>query len=352
MHDSPNNFNLLRLLAAVAVLFSHGDFLYRLHLPVPFAGHSLGAVAVYVFFFISGYLIAQSWARSTSGFDFGAKRLGRIFPGLVVAAVVSVAVIGALMTTWPLASYWRSGLTWLNLVNNALGLATVQVLPGVFEHNPFAQTVNGSLWTIRYELLMYALLALISCCSIKSHRFLYLGFASILAFTWLALVRLDVPDKAPWAPSWFNDLWSARAITSLGVYFFIGSAFAAFRVRSSWAMGACGVLALGLAHGCKDAVWIQLGLWLGVPFTTFFLAHLGAHALRGRPHADLSYGVYIYAFPVQQAITQISLARGWPLAVCIGLSLLVTLVLAAVSWFGVEKPCIAWTRRCLSRRAA
>ena len=51
----PNRFDLLRLAAALAVLLAHGDFLYRLHLPVPFVGHSLGSLAVYVFFFISGY---------------------------------------------------------------------------------------------------------------------------------------------------------------------------------------------------------------------------------------------------------------------------------------------------------
>ncbi|QNP48121.1 acyltransferase family protein [Diaphorobacter aerolatus] len=79
--DHRNNFNLLRLLAALAVLWNHGGFLYRLDLPVPFAGHSLGAVAVYVFFFISGYLIAQSWARSDGWLDYSVKRAGRIFPG-------------------------------------------------------------------------------------------------------------------------------------------------------------------------------------------------------------------------------------------------------------------------------
>ena len=64
------------------------------------------------------------------------------------------------MTTLPSADYLSAPLTWLNLANNAAALATVQTLPGVFESNPFARAVNGSLWTIRYELLMYLVLAL------------------------------------------------------------------------------------------------------------------------------------------------------------------------------------------------
>ena len=153
-----NRFDLLRLTAALAVLFAHGDFLYRLHLPVPFVGHSLGSLAVYVFFFISGYLVCQSWRREPALGAFWVKRLARVFPGLVVAVVFSVAVLGWAVTTLPSAAYWQAPGTWLNLLNNAAGLATVQTLPGVFESNPFARAVNGSLWTIRYELAMYALL--------------------------------------------------------------------------------------------------------------------------------------------------------------------------------------------------
>jgi peptidoglycan/LPS O-acetylase OafA/YrhL len=352
-----NNFNLLRLLAAVAVLFSHGEFLYRLHMPVPFPGHSLGAVAVYVFFFVSGYLIAQSWARSHGWRDFTAKRVGRIFPGLIVATAFSVVVIGAAMTTLPQADYWRHPTTWLNLVNNAFGMFTVQVLPGVFEHNPFARAVNGSLWTIRYELLMYALLAVISYLGIRRFRSTYIVFASILAATWLLAQHLGWPDAPAAAPDWFNDLFSLRQATSLGVYFFIGSAFAQARLErfmrgsALWGMAlmaVLGIAGLALARWGTQAMPIQIGLWIGLPCATFFLAHLGSDALRGRPHTDLSYGVYIYAFPIQQAMTQIGLAQGWSLAVCLGLSLGLTLAMAALSWFGVEKPAIVLTRRWLS----
>ena len=89
-----NRFDALRLAAALAVLVAHGSFLYRLYLPVPFPGHSLGSLAVYVFFFISGYLVCQSWEREPAWGVFWVKRLARIFPGLVVAVAFSVFVLG------------------------------------------------------------------------------------------------------------------------------------------------------------------------------------------------------------------------------------------------------------------
>lgn len=355
----PNQFNILRLLAALAVLASHGLFLYRLELPVPFAGHSLGAVAVYVFFFISGYLVAQSWERSRGPFDFAAKRVGRIYPGLIVSTLFSVVVIGALVTTVPLSAYWGDRGTWLNLANNMAGISTVQVLPGVFEHNPFARAVNGSLWTIRYELLMYALLGLMAWVRAQRHRWAYAVCAGALALIWWAGSTQGWPAARPGWTGWLLETWSPAQITMLGVYFFVGSAFARLRVRHHWGWGWLGVLALIGARSGTQQQWIQLALWVGIPSLTFYLAWAGRHIVSAsssvsawlRPQADLSYGVYIYAFPIQQAVTQWSLANGWSLMACLSLSLVATVGMAAFSWFWVEKPALDWTRAALKIQA-
>ena len=87
---------------------------------------------------------------------------------------------------------------------------------------------------------------------------------------------------------------------------------------------------------------------------TFYLAHVGmapAQASAHRGRVDVSYGVYIYAFPVQQAMTALCLAQGWSLAVCLLLSLVAVLLLAALSWFGVEQPCVRAAQRRLRRRS-
>lgn len=347
-----NRFDLLRLAAALAVLFAHGDFLYRLHLPVPFPGHSLGSLAVYVFFFISGYLVCQSWHREPAWKAFWIKRLARVFPGLVVAVAFSVFVLGWAVTTLPSAAYWQAPGMWLNFVNNAAGLATVQTLPGVFESNPFAQAVNGSLWTIRYELAMYAVLSALSWV-LRGRRWVYPAMVLVLAGLW-PLARSagwDAALEAGGGPVAQVFRWSD--FCGFGVPFFAGSTLAAYAVRPQRWMAAAALLALAGALSLDSALLRQLAVWVLMVCGTFYLAHAGMAATQASVHRrriDLSYGVYIYAFPIQQAMTALCLARGWSLAVCLLLSLMAVLLLAALSWFGVEQPCMRAAQRWLRRR--
>lgn len=344
-----NRFNLLRLAAALAVFWAHGDFLFRLHLPVPFPGHSLGSLAVYVFFFISGYLICQSWSREPVWGAFWVKRAMRIFPGLVVSVVFSVCVIGWSVTTLSSADYWSTSLTWINLANNAVGLATVQTLPGVFESNPFARAVNGSLWTIRYELAMYLLLATIAWGG-RGRCWVYPMGAVVLALLWV-VARLGHWDEAIEAMGGtLSDVFRWRDFCGFGVPFFMGSAMAAYAIRPQWWMGWAAVLASAYAL-CSTSVWmIQGAVWGLVVLGTFYVAHVGnpgPHRTT-RERIDISYGVYIYAFPVQQAVTALCLRQGWPLMVCLLLSLILVLLLALLSWHCVEKPGIRAASRWLA----
>lgn len=346
-----NRFNLLRLAAALAVFVAHGDFLYRLHLPVPFAGHSLGSVAVYVFFFISGYLICQSWSREPDWYAFWTKRLMRIYPGLVVAVAFSVCIVGWSVTTLSSAEYWQAPGTWINLANNAAGLATVQTLPGVFESNPFARAVNGSLWTIRYELAMYFLLALLAWGG-RGRRWVYPVAVCVLALLWGVARSVGWDAAIEAAGGGVADVFRWRDFCGFGVPFFMGSTMAAYAVRPQWWMGwAAGVMA-ACAFYSSSVVLVQGAVWVLVVLGTFHAAHAGSPGPQNRPRGqtDLSYGVYIYAFPIQQAATEFGLREGWPLAACLVVSLGSILLLAAFSWQCVERPCIRAAHRYLAVR--
>ncbi|AVP58842.1 acyltransferase family protein [Pulveribacter suum] len=345
-----NRFDGLRLVAALSVFISHGLFLYKSVLPVPFPGHSLGSLAVYVFFFISGHLVCQSWAREPQWRAFWRKRALRIFPGLVVAVAFSVFVIGWAVTTLPAADYLRAPLTWLNLANNAAALATVQTLPGVFEHNPFARAVNGSLWTIRYELLMYLVLALLAW-GARGRRWLYPAMACALALLWM-LARWRGWDAAIEAQlGLVADVFRWRDFCGFGVPFFIGSACAAYRVRPHGWMAAAALAAAACAALVDGGALRQMAVWAFIALGTFYAAFAGRPRMPalGHERVDLSYGIYIYAFPVQQAVTELSLRHGWSLAMCMALSLALVVPLALLSWFAVERPGIRLARR---RRAA
>lgn len=350
--DMGNRFDLLRLAAALAVFAAHGEFLYRLKLPVPFPGHSLGSLAVYVFFFISGYLVCQSWMRDPVWGAFWLKRLMRVFPGLIVSVVFSVFVLGWAVTTLEAADYFSAPATWRNFFNNAAGLATVQTLPGVFETNPFAKAVNGSLWTIRYELAMYLVLVLVALCG-QGRRWAHPLVAAVLAVLWQVASAAGWDASLSASRSLFAEVFRWRDFCAFGVPFFAGSTLAIYSVRPQAWMMAVAVAGFACAWGAMDAWVRQMAVWIGVSCGIFYIAHVGAHAagiLRWR--ADLSYGVYIYAFPVQQAVTEHGLRVGWGLAWCLSVSLALILTLAVLSWYGVERPCILAAQRYLKRDAA
>ncbi|MGO4377458.1 acyltransferase family protein [Pseudoduganella sp. RAF53_2] len=100
-HD--NAFDVLRMTAAAAVLYSHSFPLLGLPEPEPLPGLTWGRLAVAVFFGISGFLVAQSWESDSHGLRFLARRALRIFPGLLVLALLSALVLGPAVTVLPLA---------------------------------------------------------------------------------------------------------------------------------------------------------------------------------------------------------------------------------------------------------
>jgi peptidoglycan/LPS O-acetylase OafA/YrhL len=151
---SKNNFDLIRLLAAIGVLVSHAFSLAGAGEPM-IAGVTVGTLGVYVFFVISGYLILKSWTFDPRVSAFLVKRCLRIFPGLLGAVLFTALVVGPLSTSHTLSSYFTDPQT-AQFIGGALVLFAPQgTLPGVFAHNPFGGVINGSLWSLTYEFALY-----------------------------------------------------------------------------------------------------------------------------------------------------------------------------------------------------
>jgi len=155
-----NNLNLLRMLAASSVLFSHSYALtgHMLQEPLVVASGQrtdAATIGVIVFFAISGFLIAQSLARTPSLYAYTIARALRILPGLMLAKLFCVLVLGWYATSLASAAYWTHADTWRFLL--ACPYFDVRDrLPGVFERNPYPLAVDGSLWTIPVETWCYA----------------------------------------------------------------------------------------------------------------------------------------------------------------------------------------------------
>jgi peptidoglycan/LPS O-acetylase OafA/YrhL len=315
-----NNFDALRLLAALCVLISHQRALNAMLEPDILHVFSLGGLGVAVFFAMSGFLVAQSWHADPHVLRFAAKRLLRIWPGLAVAVVLCAVVLGPLVTTLPLPDYFADP-SFGQYFDN-LRFSWRDQLPLRFEGSFLPTSVNGSLWTIPLELQCYGLLGLLGVAGLLRWPWLILG----LVLTAASLFGIAAPRG------------QALIVVGFGLFFFSGTAIHAFKLleagrRVWWVLAACWALA-GAALTVDRPL---LALWLVVPVTVLAVGNASTPYLRraGR-FGDLSYGTYIYAFPVQQTLIWLFKDRlSW--TAVFALTVATTLALAFASWHLVEK---------------
>ena len=329
-----NNLDLFRLLAAVMVIYGHSyaiapqpehsDIVLRL-LQHDYAG----SLAVKLFFFLSGLVVTNSLLDKKSVRQFVVTRFFRIVPGLLWVVLCCALVLGPLVTELPQPQYWSSSLTVDYMLDNA-HLKTNYWLPGVFANNPHPSAVNGSLWTLPYEVGAYAgLLALFMLGVFRS---------KVLAGLVLVLLLLD--------PVLGNKLlFTWRPVNRELDYLLPCFAFGAMLayLKNEITIDARFVL------GCLMLAWVfrihAFGFLVFYVFAFACMVWVSGQTwfLRFKPKVDLSYGVYLWGFPVQQA-----LVYWWPHA-GVRFNQIAALVLAMgfawISWHVVEKRGIALGRR-------
>lgn len=326
-----NNFNLIRLILAVLVILSHSASLVdgdgrREALLRVFHTISFGEFAVDGFFILSGYLILQSWEAAPRLPVFAAKRLLRIYPGYLIAALVSGLIVGPLGAA-PLA-FWSQlrGSAFLLSVSTLRGPA----VPPVFQGLPFP-SVNGSMWTIFWEFGCYIAIACLGKLGISKHLKLWLGLtAALLIIPALPKLGLEVVLLGHRVPF-------EHPIFRLAGQFFVGGAYYLLREvtpRSALlAVGSLGLLVLCLFN--RIAAEPALAVFGG--YCLLWLAFLRwSPILRFNRLPDISYGVYLYAWPIQKLLLW-KVAPFSPLSLFAVASLLCVPV-ALVSWYAVEKP--------------
>lgn len=345
-----NAFDFIRLVAALGVLFSHSFSLYGLAEPMVWQGRTLGSFCVYIFFAVSGYLICQSWLRDANLRRFMLKRALRIFPGLAVALLFTVFVLGPLATDLSPLDYFTSFATWAYLFSNLSLIGDVQHLPGVFASNPYPHAVNGSLWTLLYEVLMYFVLAILGYLGLKLRTNKIFALA-LLVFPMAAIALILAGKEGGW-PLPLPLLWRLGLVVdgfhlaNLGAYFFVGSALCLLsqqvRLNPFLALGLLGLMVV-LPYG----LIFKVLAWVAIPYAVIVSAYRGPALLRRMGRSDYSYGIYIYAFPVQQLVSEYtaSLGLGWGVSLLCGLAL--TLLLAVASWHWVERPAMSFKKRLL-----
>ena len=340
-----NNFNLIRMIAASAVLVSHAFPITlgpgAVEPLVGLTGTTLGLHAVAVFFVISGLLIARSLERSPTFVHWLTARVLRLFPGLLVVLLLTMLVLGPLVTSLPLAAYAADPATWTYVPRN-LSLAFLQYpLPGVFEGNPHGPAINGSLWSLVHEVGCYAGVAIAGALGLLRRPRLFLGALTLLLAARIGMAQTGLVQSLP------------GLFVTLAFSFALGMAAWVWRERL-------------VLHGALLAgLWaLALALWptpvfaealaVALAYSTLWLAYVPRGALLAFNRlGDYSYGVYIYAFPMQQLMAH--LFPGQSPLTNIALAAPPTLLCAVLSWRLVEKRALAWSRpladRLTGRRA-
>ena len=327
-----NNFDFLRLLFATLVLYSHSYALTGLPVQDVLWHFAHGQVefslfAVRGFFAISGYLILKSLLWSASLREYGFKRIIRLFPALWL--VIGVTLIGAyFLSGMPLRSYLTNHSVHLYFLNLVLRLHTG--IDGVFEHNPFPVHINGSLWTVPYEMLWYILLTPLFF--IRRHLTL-LRVTLLLAFGGLVFLRQTGLSQFTIHDAGF----SPEQAIFLGTFFVGGALLSLFPLlfRSSR-------IRTGLVAGSGLAL-VGVFYWGGFDVAQLFLVPVFVIAFGTsnypslswiRNYGDISYGVYIWGFPIQQTLAHFLHPTQPVMAV---LSISIAWALGFASWHLLEK---------------
>jgi peptidoglycan/LPS O-acetylase OafA/YrhL len=314
-----NNFDVIRLLLAFSVFLSHS---------YPISGNpslqtlsvwANSAIAVQGFFVISGFLIFMSYDRAASLRDYFAKRALRIYPAYF-AVVMICALAGAVLSILPIQDYLSD--VWVYLAVNLTFLNYLHpTLAGVFTENPIP-VINGALWTIKVEAMFYLSVPILS--------FLFKYVPKLPAIAALYILGLL-----------FRTLCNRSGHTSLAVQlpgqiqFFLSGALLYFyqaqflRYANRLILPALVVAGVELYLG-----WVML-LPLSIGIVVIYSALCMPIFNRLRPKWDLSYGFYIWHFPILQSATLL----GWFANPIVGLvaSGVVTAGAACLSWLGVER---------------
>lgn len=324
-----NNLDLVRLIAACLVIYGHANAF----VPPERAGGDWvasllgfdysGSLAVKVFFFLSGLVVANSLIERKSLLQFAIARFLRVWPALAFVLVCCALVVGPAVTSLPLSTYLSDpGIH--EYVWRGLLMQIVFVLPGVFDGHT-TNAVNGSLWTIPHEVSAYAVLSAVFALGLHRSRWLAVAVAAVviidpllpqrLLFSWRT-PNAGVDALAPcFAAGALMALWKEHIRIEMGVVFGLTALFFVFQKAPYAHYFFYAALFFGLLYVFSRPLLIRL-----------------------RPPVDMSYGVYLWGFPIQQLMVHVwpemgvQWHRWWAIVLACGMGW--------ISWHLVEKHCV------------
>jgi len=341
--DRKNNLNIIRLIASLMVLYMHS---FAICLGVQdkdifnvLTNHKelAGGIAVYIFFIISGFLICRSYDRTSSIAQYFKARFLRIWPLLFLVTIICAFVLGPIISEYSFEQYIRGDIK--GFLKNIFFISSNTLLPGVYSDH-YNHSLNGSLWTLMYEVMWYILVAILSPVW-KRFKAVIPACSIGLAIVYLVFTYYHAISVATISGEFILNF------AKLGLFFTVGMCFYLYGDKIILSAKVCLLAFTVLVLGIIFADFI-ITFAIAGSYIIFYLAfQKKCIASWYDKVGDLSYGIYIMAFPIQQTVLDymgIPTEHYNTLTMNPYLNMLITLVvlvpLAYLSWHFVEEPCL------------
>ncbi len=326
-----NSLGWMRFVLSLCVVLSHAFVLgFATSKPLElFSGGQtdIGVLAVDGFFLLSGFLVARSYLNLASPARYAWHRFLRIFPGYWTCVLVCGLVLAPAIyfSRYGAAGLWeKTGASIVDFVWRGFQFTaeTAWIMP-TFEGLPFGGPLNGSVWSLPYEVKCYVFLGCLGYLGALKNRGWLLATAVVFWMLWIS-------------PDGFGI--ASERTSRLGAYFLCGAAFYLFRKQIPFHAGLAAasvwLLILGLRTkmafvGPAPLCYLLLFVSIKAPFTRF------------TEKSDLSYGLFLYSFPIQQFLSAMGVPA-WGKTLYFIASVALTLPLAWLSWNVIENPALGW----------
>jgi peptidoglycan/LPS O-acetylase OafA/YrhL len=325
-----NNYDFLRLFAAVCIMFTHSfDLLdknkYELARVISNGRINFSFIGLSIFFSISGYLIAKSAERSSGIKNYLWKRILRIQPLLIVTCLLTVLVMGPAYTSLSIRDYLLNSNTW-TYFRNILPVFGLQfTLPGVFLNDVAEPGVNGSLWTLIVEERLYLLVCIFFL--FYRNRFMFL-FSLIIPINILYLVNrfYFTSSVIPYLNS--GAFFYALIFLNASALYFLRINFS--KHLFGYIIVSVGMILIGMSFPSLSFIY-----FFSIPFLINSIAQVKGALNKTGKYGDFTYGIYVFAFPIQQMLISSKIAtKPYQLFLY---SIILVVPLAITSWHLIEK---------------
>lgn len=349
VYDRKNNFfDELRFILATMVIYVHSfALLYGEGKIEPFTRVSnyqlgLGSLAVYCFFILSGFFMIQSLESNNSLLHYARNRILRILPAFYISLLISLVIYVFITGGFVFAFFDGSPLNFIFKAMTFHLFGYAWTISNLYPNNPLVDAVNGSMWTLKHEIALYALLPMIIFIMHNKRILLAVFYFSVLILAISNISSNFLLINIPCCAAWVFSVNELQSFTVFSSYFFAGTILFKFRekilVSKRIVLSCLAFIILGVFFGN-----LKLILLLVLPYFIIVIGSILRLKLFSR-FGDYSYGMYIYAFPVQQTLVHYY-GHMFNVTTFFATSFIVTLFLSIISWHCFEKKILSFKKK-------